>query len=47
MIRHLGGNVTLIIINNAGHSLELEAPRAFNEAVLTFLKNDLLHQSRL
>ena len=30
----------LVIIKNAGHLSNLEQPEAFNEAVLTFLKNN-------
>ena len=46
MCRHLGNGAKLVIIKDAGHTPQSEAPRAFNNAVLAFLK-DRLPQSRL
>jgi pimeloyl-ACP methyl ester carboxylesterase len=47
LCRHLGNGVELVIIKDVGHIPQSEAPEAFNAAVLAFLKDGWLPQSRL
>lgn len=45
--KHLGDGVELVIVKDAGHTPQSEAPKAFNNAVLAFLNDGWLRQSRL